>query len=187
MAAGLALTAACLWVGSLFVYAGSIKLGTPLESRVRHARGYRLGPAKFAPAVAAILPFAELCCGSLMLVTPYVRIGALVATTMGMTFALAIGSVLVRGIRTECGCAGSASDRVRASSLARATLIVAAAVSVMVAGDPLPVGVGLVVFALALAPAALQLARSHRSVVSTADAPEAHDHDLHGTASAAHS
>src|SRR5439155_16214053 len=113
------------------------------------------GPAVASGIIARVLPYLELACGAVILLTPYPRFGTLATLALGVIFGVATGSALARGLNIECGCAGSESDRVRTSSLARAVLMVMAALAAALVGVEIPNGVGWAVFGLALVPATL--------------------------------
>lgn len=160
MITDIALSVASIWLGSLFVYSGSLKLLASPEHGVRILQGYKFLPAG-ASIVARVLPYAEVAAGGLILITPFARVGAYVALVLGMFFAVASGSVLARGIKASCGCAGDSSGRVTAAGVARAMLITFAASAVATAGNPLGAPIGWIVFGAALAPvAAISLRRS---------------------------
>jgi len=96
-------------------------------------------------------------------------------------FGVATGSALARGLNIECGCAGSESDRVRTSSLARAVLMVMAALAAALVGVQIPNGVGWAVFGLALVPATLVGVRRVRSRIKPSSN---HLHDHHAVRAA---
>jgi hypothetical protein len=148
-----ALAIALIWLGSLFAYSGSLKLLASTDHNVRVVQGYKVVPTWGARLVGLTLPYAELAVGALILLTPYHRLGALATMAFGVAFAIGVGSVLVRGINTGCGCAGTGSDPVGPVTLLRATLIAIAGLAVALAGTPSPSALGWVVFGLALIPA----------------------------------
>jgi hypothetical protein len=169
------LTVASLWLGSLLAYSGSMKFLTPLEHRARTVRGYDLGPAVASGIIARALPYLELACGAVILLTPYPRLGTLATLALGVIFGVATGSALARGLNIECGCGGRGSDRVRPSSLARAVLMAMAALAAALVGVHIPNGIGWAVFGLALVPAALVGVRRVRSRI-TPTSHHLHDH-----------
>jgi hypothetical protein len=57
-----------------------------------------------------MLPAVELFTGALILRGD--RMGAIMATTLGLTFTVLAASVLHRGLAVSCGCAGHGSTRV---------------------------------------------------------------------------
>jgi hypothetical protein len=174
MPADLVITFPFLWIGSLFVYSGSLKLLTPLDERVRAVAGFRLLSSAFARPVGGLLPYAELVCGAVILLTPFPRTGAIGAAVAGVAFSIATGSALVRGLKTECGCAGKRSGLVRPSTFARAGVLTAFAVVVAMSGSDRPIAGGWLVFALALLPAGVVILRTRRLANATA-------HRLHPT------
>ena len=153
MISAVALTVASIWLGSLFLYSGSLKLLSPTEHNVRAIRGYKLLPTSTARIVGLLLPWAELVVGALMLLTPFGRVGAAVAAAFGSVFVIGAGSALVRGIKTDCGCAGKASGRVGRATLARAALIAASGVAVAISGGQSSAIPGWLVAGVAIAPA----------------------------------
>lgn len=148
-------TLAALWVGSLFAYAGSVKLLSSQDDARRVIAGYNVLPAGILSTVARILPYAELGVGALILLVPGTRVGGFMALILGAGFAVASISVLARGIKTSCGCAGGSSEPVTIVTTMRAVLVGFAGLAVTTAGNPLAGPPGGVVFGLALAPAAL--------------------------------
>lgn len=152
-------TLAALWVGSLFVYAGSVKLLSSQDDARRVIAGYEVLPAGTVSIVARIIPYAELGVGALILLVPGTRAGGLMALMFGAGFAIASISVLARGIKTSCGCAGGSSEPVTIVTTMRAVLVAFAGLAVITAGNPFAGPPGGVVFGLALAPAALLMLR----------------------------
>lgn len=159
MAVEIALTAASIWLGSLFVYAGSMKVARPQAHTRRAVDGYRLLPARGAAVVAAVLPYAEFATGLVLLVTPYVRLGAWVVLSFSAIFALASGSVLARGMKTDCGCSGGSSDRVTRVTVARALVMSTAAWAVAASGASIEPVTGWTALGLSVLPAAIVLRR----------------------------
>src|SRR5688572_4103575 len=124
MISELALSVASIWIGSLFVYSGSVKLLASTRLNIEAVDGYKVLPAGLARAVGITLPYAELTIGALILLTPYDGVAAAATVVLGTGFAVASGLVLTRGISTGCGCAGMASDRITPLTLLRALAIV---------------------------------------------------------------
>lgn len=155
---------AIVWLGSLFVYSGSLKLVEAVGDRIRAVQGYQLTPARVARIIGIALPYAELACGIAILVTPFARAGATVAGALGVVFALASGSALLRGIKTQCGCAGRGSDLVRPTTFVRAGLMIGVAFAVASSGTSLPAGIGAVALGIAVAPVGLLIARQRSGV-----------------------
>ena len=171
-------TALAFWLGSLFTYAGALKLITPLDDRVGAVAGFRILPSASARIVAFVLPFAELLFGTVILLTPLVRFGATGTAVSGILFSAVTASALVRGLEAECGCAGRGSGGlVRPSTLIRALAIAASGVVVSLAGRDEPLTAGWIVFGLAMLPAVVALRRRRSS-----PRPLRHAHHLTGHA-----
>ena len=156
-----AATLATVWLGTLFVYTGAGKLADH-----RHAAtaldGYRLLPPLAARVVARPLPSLELGAGLALLSSPFHVAGAVVAASLGVAFAAASVSVLVRKIEGPCGCSAGGGERVTLMTPLRAVAIVAAS-GVSVAGSGVPdAPIAIVLAALAGVPALLGTARSWR-------------------------
>jgi uncharacterized membrane protein YphA (DoxX/SURF4 family) len=111
------------WVGSLFVYSGTMKLAEPISHRVKVVAGYRLLPQPTAHMVALALPVAEVIVGLLILIGTIANLAFLAAALLGAVFLFASGTALFRGIDVSCGCAGRASASVTTMTVVRATAI----------------------------------------------------------------
>lgn len=133
---------ATVWLGSLLAYSGGLKLVSPPVQNLRTVEAYRLLPAPVARLVALLPPTLELLVGAVVLITPFVRTGAVAATLLGMVFAIASSSVLLRGLKTSCGCAGQLSEPVGPVTVLRASLIVLAGIATSISGSALPMPVG---------------------------------------------
>jgi hypothetical protein len=122
--------AAQVWLGSMFVYSGVLKLSR-YESIPAAVAAYGLIEPRLAGVLGLVLPWLELATGALLLGTisagpGSVRIaGAAIATTLGAVFATAAGSVIVRGKggSVPCGCTGRPENGVTGLTLARALTI----------------------------------------------------------------
>ena len=103
--------------------------------------GYRLLPARWTGAAAALLLLAEVGTGIALLLPGGVRSAALAAALLLGLYSAAIGINLARGRREiDCGCGGSGSRRPLSDALiARNALLiaVAGACSLSPAGRPL--------------------------------------------------
>jgi len=111
-----------VWIGTLFIHSGTMKLaGT--EDLELAVRGYRLVPPRLVRLVSLILPWIEIATG--VFVICGVATGILSGIILGLCFAAGGISVLRRGFRTPCGCAGTSNgDAVSAVTVARAMSIV---------------------------------------------------------------
>ena len=115
-------------VGAVLLLAGLLKTGRPLPFG-RIVEGYRVLPALAVPAVAVVLPWLEVLVGTLLCAGHLRRGASAVATALSGGFLLAGGSVLVRGLQTECGCFGAWSGSVGWLSLVIEVALLAVAVT----------------------------------------------------------
>lgn len=95
-------------LGGIFVYAGILKMRSPIEFADNIA-AYQLLPANTINALALGLPFFEIICGLLVLGGLRIRIGTLGISTMLFVFMGAILTALKRGLSIDCGCFGGHS------------------------------------------------------------------------------
>jgi putative oxidoreductase len=87
----------------LFIYAGLIKV-VNIEAFANQIDNYRLLPYFTNALVAAILPWLEILCGSLLLLRFWRKGAALVLVTLNVIFLFAVVSALARGLDITCGC-----------------------------------------------------------------------------------
>src|SRR5712691_4305705 len=154
---------AAFWLGSLFTYSGALKLVASRAELIKTVEGYRLVPAAGTRLIALGLPYVEVASGAVILLTPWVRLGAATTAVLGLAFVVATGSALLRGLKAACGCAGSSSGFVRSSGLARAVLIIVASLCAALSGSGAALNAGGLVFALALAPAVALTVKQRRA------------------------
>lgn len=155
-----------IWLGTLFVYSGALKAASPATQNVRTVEAYRLVAPPAARVVGRVLPGLELVVGAIILLGPFASAGTAAAGVLGVVFVAASGSVLVRGIKTSCGCAGQLSEPIGPASVLRATLIAITgfATSASWAATLVPLTVGAPAFVIALLPTAwLVLQRRRRA------------------------
>ena len=100
--------AARLILGSVFIYAGIVKMSSPLEF-ADHIAAYQLLPADMSNLMALALPPFEIICGLLVLTGFHIRIGAIGISIMLLVFMAAIATALKRGLHIDCGCFGGNS------------------------------------------------------------------------------
>jgi putative oxidoreductase len=95
-----------LVLGSVFVYAGAIKLraSQPFADSIAT---FRLLPIQGVDLLAMGLPVFELMVGGLLIFGWLRRAASLAAVLMTGVFALALTSALARGLPVDCGCFGS--------------------------------------------------------------------------------
>ena len=97
-----------LIVGGAFIYAGILKMYSPLDFADNIA-AYRLLPADTINFMALGLPPFEIICGLLVVAGFHIRIGAIGISTMLLVFMGAIGTALKKGLIIDCGCFGGHS------------------------------------------------------------------------------
>lgn len=102
----LALLLARLGAGGLFLLAGWIKAQNPLAF-VLAIEGFKLFPEAVIPFFAFTVPVLELLCGAMLVCGFGTREAGFVLLGMTTAFTLAIASVLLRGMKVDCGCFGS--------------------------------------------------------------------------------
>ncbi len=94
-----------LLIGGIFIYAGVMKAGQPLEF-LDDVRSFALLPDPYAAMLAMFLPWLEIFAG-LAVVTGCLRKGGLLLLTGSLlVFLIAIGIAWVRGTDIRCGCFG---------------------------------------------------------------------------------
>lgn len=168
--------ALAVWLGSLLVYSGGLKVA-------RYGRAtalvepYRLLPTAAARAAGLLLPWVEVLAGALLLSGLLFPVGPGLALGLGISFAFAAGSVLLRHERVDCGCTAS-RDPVDRTTFVRA-LVIAGAALVLVTGPAAPIVLiaspwAAGVFGVSLLPglAVWREAREHRRTAHTHLVPQ---------------
>ncbi|MCU0561940.1 MAG: DoxX family membrane protein [Desulfobacterales bacterium] len=98
-----------VYVGAVFVLASMYKINFPGEFAETIA-AYQLVPHWAVNALALVMPWAELVCGSLMVLGVRTKAAAAAIGGMLVLFSLAIVITLLRGIPIGCGCFTSMED-----------------------------------------------------------------------------
>lgn len=70
---------------------------------------YRMLPAQANQLLAVTLPWIEISCGLLLLAGLWTRAAAALSGGLFLTFSIALGVALLRGLDIECGCFGTGS------------------------------------------------------------------------------
>lgn len=118
-----------LIVGSVFLYAGTVKLTAP-QTFADNIATFRLLPTELVGLLALGLPPFEVALGGLLVSGVWRRTAALGALGLSGVFALALISAMLRGLDVDCGCMGghdTPSSLQGWISLGRDTLLAAAA------------------------------------------------------------
>jgi len=151
-----------IWLGSLFLYSGLLKLAHYHKARAALVP-YDILPARVASGVGAALPWVEVATGITVLTGVGHPLGAGVGALLGVAFAYAAARVLLRAADVPCGCTASSSDRVDALTLWRGLMIVAASLLLIAIPSvtPTPTTV-LAVTSIVVLPAALVFKQTHR-------------------------
>lgn len=97
-----------LIVGGAFIYAGILKMVSPLDFADSIA-AYQLLPADTINLLALGLPLFEITCGLLVLAGFHIRIGAIGISGILLVFMGAIVIALQKGLHIDCGCFGGPS------------------------------------------------------------------------------
>jgi putative oxidoreductase len=90
-------------VGTIFIYASCDKIFNPGQF-ARIVYNYHLLPTDFINIFALILPWAELICGISIILGIYKDGGVLMLNLILVSFIIALGVNLIRGVDIECGC-----------------------------------------------------------------------------------
>ena len=138
--AGLVLLTLRLVLAAVFVVSGAAKLADLGASRAAAAD---LGvPRRVAGAVGTVLPLVEIALAALLVVTPSGRGAAIGAALVLTAFTALLAINLARGRRPACHCFGGLhSAPISGATLARNVVLIAAAVTIAIAGGgPDPIG-----------------------------------------------
>jgi len=95
-----------LIVGGVFVYAGALKIGEPLQFGDKVA-SFQILPNAFVNSLALGLPVFEILTGLLLIVAWLRRPAALGILLINGIFLVAIVTALARGLTIDCGCFGT--------------------------------------------------------------------------------
>jgi uncharacterized membrane protein YphA (DoxX/SURF4 family) len=157
-------TVATIWLGSMFLYSGSLKFVNRSTS-VASIREYRLLPTSAAGVVGRMLPFIEVGAGALLLAGYGYLFAAATGAALGASFLVASFHALHSEIDIECGCTGRGDERVSRMTVARALAILGGCVMLLALGaggtPRLPIAASAIIAALALLPSLIE-ARQHR-------------------------
>ena len=90
-------------LGTLFVYAGVLKISDPVAFAGSIA-AYKLLPYFATYLAAAILPWLEVICGLLLISGLRVRAAAAMVVLLNLVFIFALAAAMARGLDIDCGC-----------------------------------------------------------------------------------
>lgn len=97
-------------LGGLFIYAGVVKVGDPLDF-AQDIRNYRLVGQTLSFSVALVLPWLEILAGVFLIAGIWKRGAALVITSLLVFFIVLTLVTMARGLDVDCGCFGSLSRK----------------------------------------------------------------------------
>jgi uncharacterized membrane protein YphA (DoxX/SURF4 family) len=97
-------------LGALLIVAGVLKAHDGVALTASTIAAYRiLAPFAVAP-LALFLPYFEIGLGAYLVLGLFTRASGYVAAAQFAVFAVAVGSLVVRGIPASCGCFGAVTN-----------------------------------------------------------------------------
>jgi len=124
-----------LVVGGVFIWAGALKAADPLGF-AQTIKNYRAFPHDLVFIIAIVLPWVEVLSGAGLIAGVLKKSSALIAAVLLAGFIILVGSALLRGIDTACGCFGSVSRRADWGLMLMDAVLLLMAVNVFVAAGP---------------------------------------------------
>ena len=124
-----------LAVGGVFIWAGILKVADPLGF-AQTIKNYQAFPHDLIFVIALTLPWVEVLCGAGLIAGILKRSSAFIAAVLLAGFIALVGSALLRGIDTTCGCFGSLSRRADMGLILLDTVLLLMAVGVFAAAGP---------------------------------------------------
>lgn len=92
------------WIlGLIFIYASIHKITDPFAFS-EAIYNYRILPDVLINQLAICLPWLELIAGLSLIIGVWTKGGALIISFLSLSFAIALGSALFRGLDISCGC-----------------------------------------------------------------------------------
>jgi putative oxidoreductase len=98
-----------LVLGGIFVISGLAKIADPVRTLLTF-REFQLFPGSLEVFLAVYIPWLEFILGLSTVLGILHRSSAILLAGLNLLFILAIGSLLVRGIKVDCGCFGLIAD-----------------------------------------------------------------------------
>jgi len=117
-----------LGLGGVFLWAGLVKATHPQDT-ILAVDAYAVLPDGLVRVVAAVMPWAEIAAGALLLTGLFVRAAALGTAVLSFAFLLGMAQAAIRGLDISCGCFGGtgAGEGVTWIEIARDLAFLAAA------------------------------------------------------------
>ena len=97
------LSAVRVVLGTLFLYAGAIKIMDPAAFALA-VYNYHILPVWLVNIAAIILPWVEVVAGICLMLGLWISGGALIVSALLLVFTVALGFNLSRGLDIACGC-----------------------------------------------------------------------------------
>jgi uncharacterized membrane protein YphA (DoxX/SURF4 family) len=117
-------------VGAFFIWAGALKVFHPLGF-AGDIMAYGIFPRGLALIAALTLPWIEVVCGALLLISFFRRAAALVISALLAAFILLVIITMARGVDLVCGCLGALSGKVGWKLLAQDIVLLILALTVL--------------------------------------------------------
>jgi putative oxidoreductase len=122
-------------IGGVFIWAGVLKVADPLEF-AQTIKNYQAFPHDLVFIIALVLPWVEVLSGAGLIAGVLKRSSAFIVALLLAGFIALVGSALVRGIDTSCGCFGSLSRRADVGLMLMDAVLLLMAVTVFAAAEP---------------------------------------------------
>ncbi len=126
-----------LLVGGVFIWAGALKAADPLGF-AQTIKNYQAFPHDLIFAIAIVLPWVEILTGAGLIAGVLKRSSAFITAALLAGFIVLVGSALIRGIDTACGCFGSVSRRADLGLMLTDAVLLCMALTVFLASRPAP-------------------------------------------------
>jgi len=104
-------------VGGIFLFAGLAKISDPVRFLLT-LREFQLFPEISIRFMAVYIPWVEFILGLFITLGLLYRTASLMLACLNILFALAILSVILRGIEVDCGCFGLFADILKLPDMA---------------------------------------------------------------------
>ncbi len=122
-------------VGGVFIWAGALKAADPLDF-AQTIKNYQAFPHNLIFIIAVVLPWVEILSGAGLIAGVLKRSSAFILAVLLAGFIALVGSAVVRGIDTACGCFGSLSSKADLSLMGMDAVLLFMALNVLLAKRP---------------------------------------------------
>ena len=123
-----------LIVGGVFIWAGVVKIADPLGF-AQTIKNYRAFPHQLIFVVAIVLPWVEVLSGVGLIAGILKKSSALLISFLLAGFIALVGSAVLRGIDTACGCFGAFSRKADLSLMITDAVLLLMAAFILFAGN----------------------------------------------------